>query len=455
MLTVEHRAFHLYREDAYREYCWSVDAYSAYQPASFIYLCFESFRDACAQFGLWLVYRAAQTTPSHFPWRFERESRADAPPPRGLVLRIESEADAASALDALDQGLNVLALIPSELLGLFYPQDDERLQKAKAGAEMLGVAIDEWDFRALANPNTPVRWIEIEKDTPGRLFVTRDSFLSDGYFMKGYGYSVENEREIRSLIRAFACFKYSLLRLSYRNIINSWPTGEPLTILVDVWNHGPDIPGATLALNISPEFEPLSPLDREIPRLRSLERTSFALQVVPRVDGDVSLLVGATASLPNRQACEVVPAPLRLTVVPAIGSPQRSSVPQDDPMLRRLVAVFRDARMPSEVESLPELARIDPRACLNRLRVVTEKIVLKALDAQHIASRDRSLAAGIAALRQARIISDRAVSYLHTIRVIGNIASHASPERLTADDVRIVSYALASVVEEFMERGLL
>jgi hypothetical protein len=92
---------------------------------------------------------------------------------------------------------------------------------------------------------------------------------------------------------------------------------------------------------------------------------------------------------------------------------------------------------------------------LNRLRVVTERIVLKALDARRIACRERSLAAGIAALREARTVSDRAVSYLHTIRVIGNIASHASPEPLTDADVRIVSYALASVVEEFMERGLL
>lgn len=152
MLTVEHRAFHLYREDAYREYCWSVDAYGAYQPASFIYLCFESFRDACALFGLRLLYRSPQTEPNHFPWRFERESPSEATPPRGLLLRIENDAAAASALDALDKGRNVIALIPSELLGLFYPQDDERLQKAKAAAATLGVAIEEWDFRACAPP---------------------------------------------------------------------------------------------------------------------------------------------------------------------------------------------------------------------------------------------------------------------------------------------------------------
>lgn len=81
--------------------------------------------------------------------------------------------------------------------------------------------------------------------------------------------------------------------------------------------------------------------------------------------------------------------------------------------------------------------------------------MFKAVADQRIACRERTQVASITALREARGISDRAVSYLHTIRVIGNIASHALDEPLTAADVRIVSYALASVVEEFMECGLL
>ncbi|GEM_PF-1761383 len=455
MLIVEHRAFHLYREDAYREYCWSVDAYGVYQPASFIYLCFEAFRDTCTEYGLQLMYRSSYAMQQHFPWRFERDSISGSVPPRGLILRIESDEDVAVATEALCQGRNVIALIPSEILGLFCPRDDALMERAKASISKIGANPTEWEFRSLANPQTPVRWVEIETDMPGRLFVTRDSFLSDGYFMKGYGYSDENHAQIKALIQAFACFKSSLLRLSYRNAVNSWPTGEPLTVLVDVWNHGPDLTQAMMTLNISSEFEPLSPLDRKIPPLRSLERTSFAFQVVPRVDGDSSLMIDATASFPDGRSCEVVLAPLRLNVVPAIGSSQRSFAPEDDPALRRLVAVFRDAKMLSEVESLPELARIDARACLNRIRVLTERIVLQVLDRRSITCRDRSLAAGIAALREGRVVSDRAVSYLHTIRVIGNIASHASSEPLSDADVRIVSYALACVVEEFMDRKLL
>jgi len=455
MLAVEHRAFHLYREDAYREYCWSVDVYGSYQPASFIYLCFESFKDACAVFGLELVYQSTNRRQDQPPWRFEREAPTRDASPQGVVLRIESDEDADAAMAALHRGQNVLALIPSGVLGILYPSDEARLQRAKEATRKLGVNPDEWDFQQRSNPETAVRWIEMQKDMLGRLLLTHDSFLSEGYFLSRYQGSRENRNEIESLIRCFASFKSSLLRLSYRNAVRIWPTGEPLTVFVDVWNHGPDMTGAVLTLNVGRQLEPVSPVEREIPRLRSLERATFALQVVPRSDGGVSVVSSARASLHTGQDCLVISEPLPLEIVPGIGLPQRSGAPQDDATLGRLVAVFRNARLPSDVESLPELARVDARACLSRLRVLTERIVIKALGARGIGSRERNLAAAISMLASNGEVSQRAVSYLHTIRTLGNIASHASDQPLSDVDVRIVSYALACVVEEFMDRKLL
>ena len=85
MLMIEHRAIHPYREDAYREYCWRVDAYGAYQPASFIYLCFEAFKDACIRYRLRLMYRSTHSRQDHFPWRFERDSIPESEKPQGLI----------------------------------------------------------------------------------------------------------------------------------------------------------------------------------------------------------------------------------------------------------------------------------------------------------------------------------------------------------------------------------
>ena len=256
---------------------------------------------------------------------------------------------------------------------------------------MLNIPSQDWQ---IAWAWKSINWNEIETDTPGRLFVTHDAFLSDGFFLEGYGFSVENQRKIESLIKEFACFKANFIRLSYRNVVESWPIGEPLTIVVDVTNHGPRFDEAVLRIEIGPQFEALSPLERTIRSLQSLERTSFAIQLVPREDGDFPMVVGASASLNNANSCEVHSKQLNLNVRPALGSSQRSSVPQDDETLSRLIRVFRDADMDIDVENLPELAQINVRACLNRIRAITEQIVFRYINKHGIDCHDWTLDAG-------------------------------------------------------------
>ena len=130
MLPIEHRAYHLYREDAYREYCMSVDIYQAYQPASFIYLSFEAFKDACIEQGLSLVGLPTQNGQENFPWRHQRETISESTKLRGLILRIRSLEDATVAKDALRLGRNVIVLIPSAILALHWHSDfNEASQK--------------------------------------------------------------------------------------------------------------------------------------------------------------------------------------------------------------------------------------------------------------------------------------------------------------------------------------
>ena len=458
MLTVEHRAFHLYREDAYYEYCKLVDETSAYTPPSYIYLSFEAFKDACAEQGLSLVYQSVQHEKENSPWSGERKAISESTEPRGLILRIESDDDVDIAQNALKLGRNVLALIPGS--SLWFPwlhSVDATEQKLKSVLPKLGVSPEDWKIHTNAywDSKTHIHWDEIETNTNGRLFVTSDSFLSDGFFLEGYGFSSENQGKIRSLIQEFASFKTNLIRLSYRNEVNSWPTGEPLTVLIDAWNHGPDFGGGTLTVDIGSEFEPLSSLERKLPPLRSLKRTSFALQLVPRVDGDFPMITGTTVSLEDGSPCIVDSSQLNLSVVPALGSRQHSSVPQDNETLSRLIEVFRNTDLLRDVEPLPRLAEVDTNSCLNKMRIVTERLVFQYIKSHNINCPDRNLNKAITALKNSREFSDKTIGYLHTIRVIGNLASHELPEPCTDVDVRIVSFALASVVEEFLAKKLL
>jgi len=456
MLLIEHRASHLYREDAFRQYCWNVDVYGAYEPASFIYLCFEAFKDLCASYGLHLVYRTTQVARAWFPWRFEREEIPDPWEPQGLILRIQTEADSESASRALRNGLNVIALVPSEFLFLFYPGDKTKIQEAQKAIAMLGVNADEWDFSLAGGPRTPVRWTEVPTDEPGRLFVTHDCFLSDGYFLEGYGYSPENEAQIRSLVRAFASYKTPRIRIMPRSAPTTWPTGEPLSVVVDVWNHGPTIAGSILVLDVGPELEPLSPLERRLPTLQTLQQATFSVQITPRVDGTFPLFRSARCLASDGSEVTAILHRTIITVLPGHGLSRRSSVMQDDPRLRKLVGMLRRAGISADViEVLPSLMQVDSRACANRLRSVTEKILTRVFEQHDIVVRESTLATMIEELRRRRMVSNRCISYLHTIRVIGNIASHASDEPVDEVDVRIISYALACVIEEFIERKLL
>jgi len=87
--------------------------------STYIYLCFEAFKDLCTQHGLRLVYRVAQSRDDR---RFEREEIPESVEPRGLILRIESDGDATVAMDAPRRGRNVIALIPSKEASLLHPQ---------------------------------------------------------------------------------------------------------------------------------------------------------------------------------------------------------------------------------------------------------------------------------------------------------------------------------------------
>ncbi len=455
MLLINHKAIFLYREDAYRDYCFSTDGWGFYQPASFIFLSFESFKDVCKEYDLRLMYLSQDDIKS-LSWRYKNESCSIPKDenPNGLILRVETDENVATILNAINQGKNVIALIPSEFLALYYRNDISRVEKARECMEKLGVNTEKWKFDSLANCD-PVDWIEVSTSAPGRLFVTRDCFLSDGYFMEGYGYTEENIARIRELVKEFSTFKYPLLSISFQNKIDSWPTQEPLTLVMDVWNHGPSLSQVTILMDIAPELEPLSPLERLIPSLQVFQRRSFAFQAIPHVDGEITFITDIQALLPNAQQCNVVWDLGKINIVPSFGSSQKSHVPEDDQYFSRLISVLRDDELVSEAKKLPSIMRADIDACLNRLRVLTEKILSRVLRNSRIGHQSRNLVDKIGALRTAKIISEKTVSYLNTIRVICNIASHESSEPISDIDVRIVSYALSRVAEELISKKLL
>lgn len=438
MLPIEHKALHLYRINAYREYCWSVDAYGAYQPASFIYLCFESFGDLCKQYGVILI---ESDRPQHVSY--------------GLIRRVEDQEDVQEIQSALVQGKNVIALLPNEIIRLHYGNNKARVDKAIQAAKLLGIEqIKEESTSNISNRET-ISWNEIPTNNMGRLFVTRDDWLSDGYFMDGYGKSNENTETLTNLVRELSTFKYRLLMVSLKNQVTVWPCHEPISFVIEIVNYGPQIENASVTIELDDRFEPISPLEREIFNLKTLSKTSFAFQVVPRIDGKFDRPFRTFVSTGDRNQVATYMPNWSIEITPSYSSALRSHAKQDDATLSKLLTIFKDTALFSEVRVLPDLIKVDVRACLNRMRSIAENLVYLVLDKKGFTLPPHNFATAIQTAQTNRIITSRSTGYFHTVRVIGNLASHSSSEPLTDIDVKIVAYSLACIMEDLVDKHLM
>jgi len=300
-----------------------------------------------------------------------------------------------------------------------------------------------------------IEWEEIETNFKGRLFVASDAWLSDGYFMEGYGKTNENTNALTALARKFAIFKYEIVRITFKNQVQFWPSQEPISFVIEITNHGPAIDHILIRLEMRDEFEPISPTEREISNLATLSKASFAFQVVPRVDGAFQQPFKLSIDASGGKSIITYTPDWSLEIAPSLSSALRSHTRQDDVTLSRLLSVFKNTNLFKDVSVLPELTKVDTRACLNRMRVVAEKLTYLVLDKHGIKLSHHNFANAIRMAQTNKILSVRSIGYLHTVRVIGNLASHPSDSPLTDTDVRIVSYALSCVMEEIVDMKII
>ncbi len=288
MLPILHTSHHWFREDAYREYCWSVDVLGAYQPASFIYLSFEAFRDAATRESLLLTMRAVPDQPRKqkgFPTRAEREWASHPfDRPYGLVCRLENQAAAGLVEEFLQRGDNVIALLPNEVIGVYYGSYEggtvKHLADAAACLELLNLQQFKSKLDGKVTYKGEVWWEEVPRPK-GKLFVTNDGFLSDGFFMEDYGKSESNSQKITSLIRHFAAKQKPLLLAVAESPGTHWLCHEPLTLTLLVKNFGPALANATLAISLDSSCEPTTATEVGLPRMEPLAEVTVAFQFIP------------------------------------------------------------------------------------------------------------------------------------------------------------------------------
>jgi hypothetical protein len=221
-----------------------------------------------------------------------------------------------------------------------------------------------------------------------------------------------------------------------------------------VKNFGPALADTTLAIDLDSSCEPTTATEVALPRMESLAEVTVAFQFIPRVGKRLERICSITAQC-SGQAIEVFSALPPLDVVASLKTLISAQGVADDADYSRLTNIIARTPQLAELRNFAQLARVDVEACLNKLRKAAEKLALRALSHMSAAPAVRDFNGAIRALQDHRVLSGKAVGYLHTIRVIGNLASHPSGETLTTDDVRVAAFALASVVEEMLDRGII
>lgn len=461
MIFIRHEAPHLFREDAFSEYCWSVDAWGAHQPMSFIFLSYEKFKDLCGYHGLALFVpiedKPAVHLPhkQHFPPKFDRERPVAPVCSYGLITRINDSKEIEKINANLAKGNNVLALLPNEAINIWYQDDIKRISQAIEAATALNINNAERKITTKLTNRDEVSWEEIPTTTNGRLFVVRDAFISDAYFMDDYGSTPENDQKIQRLVYELAKFKKPLIRCEVRNSITSWPAQEPLNIVIDLYNHGDTLSNVELSVSIDDSFEPLSPTERVFPVLKTLTRASFVLEVLPQSDGLFSSPINVIAKYQKEEIPVITDPRWTIEILPGHAGAYRDFTKKDDPSFSGLMSVTTKESILQDIRLIIDLARVDAQACLNRMRSLAERLSYQILEKYKISLPQKTFAIAIQEIQKRKVLSNRVVGYLHTVRVIGNLASHSSGEKLTDVDVRITAYALAAVIEELLERKIL
>ncbi|BCL79631.1 hypothetical protein ccbrp13_20960 [Ktedonobacteria bacterium brp13] len=451
MLLIEFDTHDLYREVAYAYYCYS--SMGRLQDESYLDRCFEGFKDFCAQYNVQLVDVKNDCTQA----RNEKERLCLPYKFAGLITCIESEKQIHQVKEALAEGKNVIALFPSSTIHGSYPFlliDKEG--EAKALHNMFLVANKDIDEGHL----NKIGWEEIDTGTNGRLFISTDIYLSDAKFLNGWGWPIElsedYKQNVTNLIREFSTFKQSVISISSQPYLTTWPCHEPINFMIDITNHGPELRNVEIAMDLLNAFEPVGSLERYIHRLKTQATTRFALPLIPQYDGRfkniLTLNITSDRVKSPPQSFFTIS---NIEITPASGTQLYHQLKQDDLGLTNLLTMFDKIQGFSEVKKLPPLMRVDPSNCLNQMRIIGEKLSFSVLSQKFKAPYVGSFNSAIEALRKHNLVSLRSIGYLHTVRQIGNLGSHPYPEPLSETDVRIVSYALASIAEEIVIKNLI
>jgi len=378
MIPIAHRTPHLFREDAYKYYCRNVDAYGSYEPSSFIFLSYEAFYDFCKEYGLELICPKQEEFEENKTWWFPDKCdrfRKDVPT-YGLIDRFFSKENVQEIFEWLKEGKNVIALFPGEVLSLYYRDNTDLFDKAVNAFKELGCQKIPEKFLEMTNVrDEEIYWEKIDTDFKGKLFITKDTFLSDAFFLSGYGKSDDNTRKLEELLEDFSTFTYPLLRIEPEVHFDHWPCNEPIKMSYKITNHGPAVHNLNLNIIVDPSVEPMDATQRRI-TLHTGKSLSIPITLISR---SITTIDNLCLFETEDKKITLVQYHYPIEILPDSSMQMKNQLLQDSVSLERLLEVFENTPHYNEIKKIAQLIQIDIDVCLNKIRTVGELIAKKIL----------------------------------------------------------------------------
>lgn len=139
---------------------------------------------------------------------------------------------------------------------------------------------------------------------------------------------------------------------------------------------------------------------------------------------------------------------------PVILRPQPQYSPASNPGIEHLLSVGEKAGF-DKLEKIASVATIDPECAMFKIRKLTERLCRLLLKP----SLTDDLFESIKEIEKRKLLGRKAVSYLHQVRKLTNVAVHVSEDLFDDDfsmnDVNNAADGLASVIGEALSRELL
>lgn len=141
-------------------------------------------------------------------------------------------------------------------------------------------------------------------------------------------------------------------------------------------------------------------------------------------------------------------------VTPEIPVKSEISIKPDSPVIARLKDLSRRNEELADLDNLGEMAAMDARSAITKIRMISEKIARKICKKSSIPYEGKSFNDLCQTISDNRLLSAKGINYLHNIRKMGNEAAHNENEIFVEQDAMIIAQAMLAIVEEGLDKDL-